>query len=56
MDTDTITEAEARNAAKVAGFAAVITLTGALAIKAQRVVAARIRERRLTPKHLTVEK
>lgn len=56
MDETTMTDAQARNAAKVAGFAAVIGLTGTLAIQAKRSIAERIKNRRHTPKHLTVEK
>lgn len=49
MEND-ITESQSRNAAKVAGFAAAIALTGALAVKAVRFGKAKLAGRR-TAKH-----
>lgn len=43
---NTINESQSRNAAKVAGFAAAIALTGALAVKAKRTVVERLNERK----------
>lgn len=49
MDTE-LTESQSRNAAKVAGFAAVIALTGVAATKAVRFGKAKLAGRK--PKHV----
>jgi hypothetical protein len=52
MDT-TINESQSRNAAKVAGFAAVIALTGTLAVKAVKFGKAKLAGRKaVAPAHV----
>lgn len=48
---NTINESQSRNAAKVAGFAAAIALTGTLAVKSVRFAKAKLASRKTSAAH-----